>query len=40
MREIAEGRLQSSALPEFSIEVGWLWQRPLPSKIECADEIL
>jgi Uma2 family endonuclease len=34
-----EGRLESTAVPGFRIEVGWLWRRPLPSDYDCLREI-
>jgi len=37
---MGRGRLESSAVPGFWIEVDWLWQRPLPSVIECLDLLL
>lgn len=39
-REVADGALQSGAVPGFSIEVEWLWQRPLPNQMECVRQIL
>ena len=39
-REITEGVLESSALPGFSIQVEWLWERPLPNEMECLKEVL
>jgi len=37
---IGRGRLESSPVPGFWIEVDWLWQRPLPNVIECLDLLL
>jgi Uma2 family endonuclease len=34
------GRLDSTALPRFWIEVDWLWAEPLPNPRECLDRIL
>jgi Uma2 family endonuclease len=34
-----EGRLESTAVPGFWIEVGWLWERPLPSEFDCLREL-
>ena len=39
VRKVADGRLESTAVPGFRIEVEWLWQRPLPSEFECLGEI-
>jgi Uma2 family endonuclease len=39
-REVTGGRLQSTSLPGFWIEVDWLWERPLPGRMECLQEIL
>jgi Uma2 family endonuclease len=39
LRKVAEGRLESTAVPGFRIEVEWLWQRPLPSEFDCLGEI-
>ena len=38
-RKVADGRLESTAVPGFRIEVEWLWQRPMPSEFECLGEI-
>lgn len=35
-----EGRLASTVVPGFWIEVGWLWREPLPSSLACLREIL
>jgi Uma2 family endonuclease len=35
-----EGRLDSTVIPGFWIEVGWLWREPLPSSLACARAIL
>ena len=35
-----EGRLASTVVPGFWIEVGWLWREPLPSSFACLREIL
>jgi Uma2 family endonuclease len=37
---LASGRLSSQVVPGFWIEVGWLWQEPLPSTLACLREIL
>ncbi|MBI4519633.1 MAG: Uma2 family endonuclease [Gemmatimonadetes bacterium] len=34
------GRLESTAVRGFWIEVGWLWQKPLPSGPVCLREVL
>jgi Uma2 family endonuclease len=39
-REVTRGTLQSEVLSGFWIRVDWLWQRPLPSRMECLKEIL
>lgn len=35
-----EGRLESKTVTGFWIEVGWLWQEPLPVEFECLQQIL
>lgn len=37
---ISEGRLVSTAVPGFWIEVEWLWRHPLPSALDCLRQIL
>ncbi|WP_322797486.1 Uma2 family endonuclease [Thermoflexus sp.] len=37
---MGEGRLASTAVPGFWIEVGWLWQHPLPPALRCLRQIL
>ncbi len=37
---VTEGRLTSSALPGFWLDVGWLWAEPLPNFMACLQEIL
>ncbi len=37
---LAAGRLVSSAVPGFWIEVTWLWQDPLPPATACLREVL
>lgn len=37
---LSEGRLASSIVPDFWIEVGWLWRQPLPSTLAFLREIL
>ena len=37
---MAVGRMASSALPGFWIETSWLWATPLPSRVQCLQEIL
>jgi len=37
---VKSGRLESAAVPGFWIEVGWLWQDPLPSAPACLRQIL
>lgn len=39
-QRLAAGRLASRVIPGFWIEVGWLWQAPLPSTLGCLREIL
>lgn len=34
------GRIQSRAIPGFWIDVGWLWQEPLPDELSCLEQIL
>ncbi len=36
---VTEGRLESTAVPGFRIEVEWLWQRPLPNQFDCLREL-
>jgi Uma2 family endonuclease len=38
-RILAAGRLASTVLPGFWIEVGWLWQEPLPPPLACLRQI-
>jgi Uma2 family endonuclease len=38
--ELASGRLESPNLPGFWLEVGWLWQDPLPEAGRCLAQIL
>ncbi len=40
VRKLSSGRLTAAALPGFWIEVGWLWQEPLPSVLACLRQIL
>jgi len=35
-----DGRLDSTVLPDFWIDVAWLWREPLPSTMACLREIL
>lgn len=35
----SSGRIDSSVLPGFWVEVGWLWQAPLPSTFGCLREL-
>jgi Uma2 family endonuclease len=39
-RTHTEGALASAVLPGFWIEVGWLWQDPLPAPLSCLRQIL
>jgi Uma2 family endonuclease len=39
-QEAASGRLSSSVIDGFWLDVGWLWQEPLPGKLVCLKEIL
>ena len=38
--EHAEGRLESSAISGFWLDVAWLWQDPLPDELTCLQQIL
>ena len=38
--EVRSGRLESSVVPGFWIEVSWLWEEDLPSTFGCLREIL
>lgn len=37
---LASGRLESSVVPGFWIEVSWLWRETLPSTLACLRELL
>jgi Uma2 family endonuclease len=37
---LAAGRLRSTAVPGFWIDVEWLWQQPLPPTLDCLRQIL
>jgi Uma2 family endonuclease len=37
---VASGRLESSVLPGFWVDAGWLWEEPLPSCLRCLGEVL
>jgi Uma2 family endonuclease len=39
-RALAAGRLGSVTIPGFWIDVSWLWQEPLPSRVECLNVVL
>ena len=39
-RTVTSGRLDSTVLPGFWLQVEWLWQETLPSALRCAQEIL
>lgn len=39
-REMAQGRLESEAIPGFWLDVSWLWQDPLPDELGCLQQIL
>jgi Uma2 family endonuclease len=39
-RVLSTGRLDSSVVPGFWIDVSWLWREPLPSRVECLDAVL
>jgi Uma2 family endonuclease len=39
-QRLGTGRLTSRVVPGFWIDVGWLWQDPLPSTMACLREIL
>ncbi|HYZ07266.1 MAG TPA: hypothetical protein VE709_01470 [Pseudonocardiaceae bacterium] len=34
------GRIESTVLPGFWIDVDWLWQEPLPSTVRCLRALL
>lgn len=38
--ELSSGRLESTVVPGFWIEVDWLWQDDLPSTLSCLRQIL
>ena len=40
VRRVRRGRLESTVVPRFRIEVEWLWQRPMPGLLDCLGEIL
>ena len=35
-----EGRLESTAVPGFWVDVAWLWQSPLPGEYDCLRELM
>ncbi len=37
---VSEGRLTSTVVPGFWIDVAWLWEEPLPKAVACLREIL
>ena len=37
---LSSGRLESTVLPGFWIEVSWLWQEELPPTLRCLREIM
>lgn len=39
-RVLTAGRLDSSVLPGFWLDVEWLWQDPLPAPLPCIRKIL
>jgi Uma2 family endonuclease len=39
-RLLTSGRLESTVVPEFWVEVSWFWRERLPSTTECLREIL
>jgi Uma2 family endonuclease len=39
-RALSSGRLDSTVLPGFWIDVAWLWQEPLPGTLACLRRIL
>jgi Uma2 family endonuclease len=39
-RSFPAGRLESVVLPGLWIDVAWLWQEPLPSRLRCLEAIL
>ena len=38
-RTLTAGRLVSAVIPGFWIDVAWLWQEPLPSRMRCLEAI-
>jgi hypothetical protein len=39
-RRVRRGRLESRVVAGFWIDVGWLWQDPLPDEWTCLQSIL
>jgi len=39
-RSLRSGKLSSLVLPEFWIDVSWLWEKELPAPVECSRKIL
>ena len=37
---VVDGRITSTVLPGFWIDVGWMWQQPLPSTMRCLRAVL
>jgi Uma2 family endonuclease len=37
---VTHGPVGSQVVPGFWIDVGWLWQEPLPNRMQCLQEIL
>jgi Uma2 family endonuclease len=37
---VTAGRLESSAVPGFWLDAGWLFQRPLPPVAECLRQLM
>ena len=40
VRTVGHGRLDSTAVPGFWIQVQWLWQRPMPGEFACLREVI
>jgi Uma2 family endonuclease len=37
---VGDGIVESSRIAGFWIEVGWLWQRPMPNELDCLQKLL
>ncbi len=40
VRTVKDGRVESTAVPGYWVQVEWLWERPLPNKLECLRRLL